>query len=154
MANDLKNIPILPLAAAGIGFWALYKVFQKFGIIKTASDRAESASIEQSQGLPDDINFFSPTAKIPKGSTILTDTAAKNFAKYLYDSAHWYGDDEERIYNAFRNMPTQAAVTSLSRAFSKYYKKDLYFWLKSVLSTSELATVLQIVKSKPKLKKK
>lgn len=151
---NLKNTPIVPIATAGIFIFATYKILQKFGLIKTEAEEKEEQSIEKSESISDIVNVFSPTSKIPGGSVVLTPDAARKYAKFIYDSAHWYGDDEERIYNAFRQMKTQSMVTSIAIAFNKVYGKDLYYWLKSVLSKSELATVLKIVNSKPKYKVK
>lgn len=148
----MNTSPIIPLVGAGILALGGYKLFQKLGLLKTKEDRETEKNIESAEKVPDSANFFSPTAKIPKGSLLLTAAGAAALAKKLMKARGFFNDDEEAIYGIFRSLKTRSQITSLAFAFQKLYGKDLYFWLKAIMSAGELAVVVKIVNSKPKYK--
>lgn len=149
---NVKDFPIISIGGVLIGGIFAYKLAQKFGLIKTASERQDQNLIKSGENVNDANNIWSPTAKIPKGAYLLKMETGKLLSKKLWDAHSWYNDNEEAIYSVFRALKSQSQVSSLASWFSAFYKEDLYFWLKGILSESEFVTVLKIVNSKPKNK--
>jgi hypothetical protein len=140
MATKLQPKEIFNYVLYGIAALAIYKVGGKFGLWKTGADIAADAA--------EKANYWDFT-KIPPGARLITYNTGLKLSKLLDDSKHWYNDDEEAIYSVFRSLNAKSQVTSLAYWFKKFYNQDLYYWLKSVLSESELAKVILIIETKP-----
>lgn len=139
---------ILPIGGLLIGGFAVYKILQKIGIVKSASDVADQKLMDKYESSND--NWFTPTKKLPKKALILTKKYQELLAKKLwFAKGSWLNDDEDAIYGVFRLLKTKSQVTSLSAYFYLKYNQDLYLWLKDMLSPSEFGNVLKIVNSKP-----
>jgi hypothetical protein len=80
---------------------------------------------------------------------VLTVAGADSYAKQINKSFSVLGDDEEQIYGVFRNLRFKTQVGSLVTAYFKLFKKDLLTDLKSRLSESEFATIINIIETKP-----
>jgi hypothetical protein len=140
MAEKLQPKEIFSWVLYGAGAFAIYKLGGKLGLWKSAADIAANEA--------EKANYWDFT-KIPNGARILTYNSGLKLSKLLNDAKHWYNDDEEAIYNVFRTLNAKSQVTSLAYWFQKTYNQDLYYWLKSTLSDSELAKVITIIETKP-----
>ena len=140
MADKLQPGEVFKWVLYGAGAIAIYKIGGKFGLWKTAADTAAEAA--------EKANYWDFT-KIPPGARLITYNTGLKLSKLLDDSKHWYNDDEEAIYSVFRSLNAKSQVTSLAYWFKKFYNQDLYYWLKSTLSDSELAKVVTIIETKP-----
>lgn len=99
-------------------------------------------------------NPLSPVfaAKAPKGSLIISSATGKQYSDVLKKAPGTFNDDESAVYGIFNKLKTQSQVSNLAYWFDKYYKQDLFTFLKDFLSESELGKVCLIVTSKPKYK--
>jgi hypothetical protein len=140
MENKLQPGEVFKWVLYGAGAIAIYKIGQKLGLFKTAADTAADAAEKAS---------YWDFTKIPPGARLITYNTGLKLSKLLDDSKHWYNDDEEAIYSVFRSLNAKSQVTSLAYWFQKFYNQDLYYWLKDVLSESELAKVILIIETKP-----
>jgi len=120
---------ILPLGGLLIGGFAVYKILQKLGIVKTQDDVKDQVLIDSFEGSND---WFNPSKKLPAKALILTSKYQTLLVKRLWDAkGGLLNDDEEKIYGVFRLLKTKSQVVSLAAAFYVKHKKDLYMWLKS-----------------------
>jgi len=90
---------------------------------------------------PFDMNYLTDVQKwvAPKGIQILDDTSAKKFAKVVKEAKGTFNDDEEAVKNVFgKKLRDKSQVASLSKAFYGLYKKDMWQYLNSFLSQSEM----------------
>lgn len=90
---------------------------------------------------PFDMNYLTDVQKwvAPKGIQILDDASAKKLAKVIKDAKGTFNDDEEAVKNVFgKKLRDKTQVASLSKAFYGLYKKDMWQYLNSFLSTSEM----------------
>ena len=137
------------LLVAGAGF-AMYKIFQKIGLIQTAQEKKEEAMITQAvTGWQ-----WNPAKTVPKGYNYRIGIAGTNedkIAQRIWDAiGGWLPDDEEKIYAEFRALVTQSQTQDIAEAFKRKFGQDLVTKLKAVLSDSEFLTLLQIIETKPK----
>jgi len=58
-------------------------------------------------------------------------------------------DDEAAVYAAFRDLRNKIQVAQLAEGFSLRYSKDLYQFLRDMLSDKEMNLVLDIINAKP-----
>lgn len=84
----------------------------------------------------------------------ISDENAKRFAKEIKESLSLVNDDEERIYGVYRNIVSKASMMKVAVYYYSFYKADLYQTLKSNLTDSEIAVIIDIVKSKKDFTKK
>jgi hypothetical protein len=69
------------------------------------------------------------------------------YAKQLYDAPGLFNDDENAVYDVFRNMHYQTSLSILSYVFSQTYSESLYDYLTGFLSESEMKKIFDIVKN-------
>jgi hypothetical protein len=129
------------LLFAGVG--ALYKVSQKLGLIKSSAE----TSVDTSE-ISETWDYSKPT---PKGARLLTANSGSLLSEKIYNAHHWYNDNEEEVYSVFRALSSQSQVTSLAYWFKQKYNEDLFYYLKSFLSDNEMAVIVKIINSKPKI---
>lgn len=67
-------------------------------------------------------------------------------AKMIWDSKSVFGDDENKVYAAFKLVENLAQMNYLVLYFKKYMKQDMYEFLNSFLDESELSKINDIVK--------
>lgn len=132
------------------GLFAVYKLMQKFGIVKSAQQEQEAT--ERAEAIT--ANIWLPTLEVDpafKKYNIMTLTrAGRNlYAEDIYKAHGVFNDDEEAIYSTFRSLRYQSQVSSIAEAFRRLYNQDLVTWLRDILNDEEFTTVLNIIKSKP-----
>lgn len=125
------------------GAFAVYKIGQKLGIFKDANE----VSVDTSE-MSATWDYSKPT---PKGARLLTANSGSLLSEKIYNAHHWYNDNEEEIYSVFRALSSQSQVTSLAYWFKQKYSEDLFYFLKSFLNDKEMATIIKIINSKPKI---
>jgi len=165
----LKNAFLI--AGAVVGFIALKKIAETFGIIQTKEESKVETATEDSAGTSTEANVSNPfLAFNPLYSNALVTAYNKKYPKKVWDIKKQEGmertqykafsrtllnakgiinDDEDAIYSIFRNIQTQYQLSVLSRVFNVYWKKDLLEYLKGVLKADELAPILAQVKNYP-----
>jgi hypothetical protein len=180
-------VPAAKLGAVAVGAFAIYKLLQKIGLVKTAEEETTQADTEEASQSAATANVnpeseanrnamlsFNPqyrsalviayAKKYGKDKTksqlaawlklqqMPSDTASI-FAKQIYDSKGTFNDNEDTLYNIFRNIKTQYQLSFISGIFSTVYKKDLLEYLKSFLNDVEINKLLTMVKNYPQYQK-
>lgn len=141
VAGTVIYVATAPLRAASNAADAASDLF-------TGSDEDQQAAANLEKGTMKqafDPNWYKTIGK----HCNFTDQAAKQFAQQVYDSNGWFNDDEEQLYDVFRNCRSKAHVSKVARFFSMEHKKDLFQYIVSFTSTRERATIDGIMKNKP-----
>jgi hypothetical protein len=154
-----KLIEYVVFIAAGY-FLVVNPILKKLGIKKS-----------DDQKLLDDVNSIPPAQnvwagaayKFPPNSLLLKSEIANKYVEQIYNAFSFFGDDEATIFGIFRALKTQSQVAWLAKTFKEKYKTDLFTFLQkgtqssqiwrpitSGLNSQEMATILDIIKSKPK----
>ena len=68
----------------------------------------------------------------------LTKESAKRFAKEIKEAKGWLYDDNDKVKAVFDKLKDKGHVSTISKAFLKEYKTDMYDYLLSFLSESEM----------------
>lgn len=71
-------------------------------------------------------------------------------SRKLWESSHFFNDDEEAVYGIFRSLRSQYQLSILSSLFFHAYGKDLLEYLKKFLDANEMEKIIDIVKNYPK----
>ena len=164
----LKNAFLI--SGAVVGFIALKKIAETFGLIQTKEEaEVETATEQASQSatqvgtnpfLSFNPNFAPELVKAylikykPKkwnatAQMKLSQEQYIDLAKQIYDSKGVFNDDEDKLYNVFRNITTQWQLSLLSSVFSYKYKKDMLEYIKGFTNAEELAPILKQVQNYP-----
>ena len=141
----------------GVGGYSIYKrkrpKTDKYG--RREDNGAIAGGVQTSRGSgqaltepnwsnPYDMNYQNDVQAwiAPKKLRLLTRSEAEGYAKQLKAAkgGAWYkNDDEKAVEGVFaKKLRDKVAVASLSRAFWKLYKKDMWQHLSSFLSRSEM----------------
>ena len=109
--------------------------------IQVTTSNVGTTKQEPNWNSPFDMNYLTDVQKwvAPKGIQVLDKEAAKKLAKVIKEAKGTFNDDEEAIKNVFgKKLRDKTQVASLSKAFYSLYKKDMWQYLNSFLSQSEL----------------
>ena len=90
---------------------------------------------------PFDMNYINEVAQWlqPKSIVKMDKTTALNFAKTIKNAKGTFNDDEEAVRLIFsKRLRDKTNVSSISKAFWNNYKKDMWQYLSSFLSQSEM----------------
>lgn len=90
---------------------------------------------------PFDMNYLTDVQKwvAPKSIRVLDDLNAKRLAKIIKEAKGTFNDDEDAVKDVFsKKLRDKTQVASLSKAFYELYKKDMWQYLNSFLSQSEM----------------
>lgn len=172
-AND--NISLaFKIVGAGMGFIALKKLGETFGIFQTKEEgQQEEATNQASQSATQTYSnnpyiAFNPNyavaivkaynkkfyPKVFNGTfnMVFSQVQYVNFVNQLWAGKDLFDDDEEKIYGVFRQITTQWQLSLLSSLFYYFKKKDLLEWLKGFLNANEMAVIFNIIKNYPQYK--
>lgn len=113
--------------------FALYKLFQKIGFIKTQSEEVAS-------GL--DLKDFTTKDywKQRSGAKVFTISTTNQLIDKILDSHHWYNDDEEKMVSALKSVKYKTQYSWLVDKFQQRTGEDLTAWLRNYFSDKELET--------------
>ncbi len=64
----------------------------------------------------------------------LTSSQCMSIAERVYDSMHWYNDDEEKARDAILSIPTAADYFGVKSAFQSEYGKDMFAYIDDYMS--------------------
>jgi len=147
------------IGGAGIGVLGIgtFVVLSRKNKKKTASSATKSTSIgsgvqvttgnvgttkqEPNWNSPFDMNYLTDVQKwvTPKSIQVLDVITAKEYAKIIKEAKGTFNDDEDAVKEVFgKKLRDKTQVASLSKAFYKIYKKDMWQFLNSFLSQSEM----------------
>ena len=90
---------------------------------------------------PFDMNYVEDVQKwiAPKRIVLLDSNTAKKYAKILKNAKRTINDDEDAVKDIFsKKLRDKTQVASLSKAFWDSYKMDMWQYLSSFLSQSEM----------------
>lgn len=134
------------------GYFVIKPILEKLGIKESAEEKESKQKLKEQEfklniwgGLPTMVK----SAGNKKTIKVLTVAGADSYAKQINNAFSVFGDDEEQIFGVFRNLRFKTQVGSLVTAYFKLFKKDLLTELKSKLSESEFATIINIIETKP-----
>ena len=121
------------------------------GGVQTSKENV--SKVEPNWENPFDVSYSEDVRKwLPTKSIILLKSQpAKDAAKQIYDAKGILNDDEESVRDVFKNkVRDKVQVSNVSQAFYTQYKKDLYDYLRSFLSESEMEQyVWSVVRNLP-----
>lgn len=147
------------IGGAGIGVLGIgtFIVLSKKHKKKTVSNVTKSTSVgsgvqvttgnvgttkqEPNWNSPFDMNYLTDVQKwlAPKSIQVLDDITAKKYAKIIKEAKGTFNDDEDAVKEVFgKKLRDKTQVASLSKAFYQTYKKDMWQFLNSFLSQSEM----------------
>jgi len=169
---DKAIVPAVKIVGSGIVLYGLYKVGQKVGIFETKEDRlleeekggADESAISVNTSNP--FLAFSPSYRIPLAKRWTKKYRTKFgpfspsyqfkgatdggiLASRIHSAVSVWGDNEEQIYAAFRNILTQYQLSFVAQMFYNSYKQDLLQFLVSALSDSEMMVINNMVRNYP-----
>ena len=102
---------------------------------------------------PFDMNYLKDVQQwvAPKRIQVLNENVARQYAKIIKNAKGTFNDDEDAVKDVFgKKLRDKTQVASLSKAFYALYKKDMWQYLNSFLSQSEMKTyVTQYVRRLP-----
>lgn len=148
-------LPFILIAGAVLGFKLFEQLLQSLGIWKDRDEKAlDAAAIDAN-------SFWNPNywkTKPPNVSYTrpITQSMAFDYARQINDSFGPFNDCEECVKSVFRQMPSQAAASFVSDAFTQRYGLDLLdflrggVWPQDRLSSSDVAEINSYVLSLPK----
>lgn len=147
---------LITYGGAGLALFAMYKVAEKFGIIKSSEEQQQQQNLQNLQtgnvanlGSYWQPSFWVNVAKKYGTATTIGKNVADNLAYELWDAIAWWGDSETQIYGVFRQLQYLSQISYLAQVFYAKYGKDLYGYLNDHLSDDELNQIAIIVQNYP-----
>lgn len=133
----------------GVGIGAAYflllrPILISTGVIDSAEDK-QREKVESQFGTSLSSPFNPSWYKTVPGAILITRATAENLAKILYDGFGFWNDDEDKVYAVFRQLKAKTQVSWLADVFAQEYNADLYQFLRSRMSDSEMDIVHGIV---------
>lgn len=155
---NLNKIKIPPtLFAYGIltviVIWVLYLVMKRIGLIQSKTDQEKDDRQAKNIIEITTTDIFRPSTyeETNKGLSVLVSSEkASEWARSIYSAFGWINDDEQAVYNVFRNMTNQLQVSQVADAYSQLYNSDLFGDIDYYFSDVEVSNVWNIIKQLPK----
>jgi hypothetical protein len=152
--SNLDQTRIITYAIGGaiLYFGVLRPILKKTGIVSDEKEMKLEEKIQENraadQGNPWNPFYYTKS----KDPSWLNWKAASALSAQIYDakapsSKNWFTDDENAAIAAFNGLTTKKQLSILAFNFQKLYTKDLYNYLESFLSNSDLAAVNGKVKN-------
>lgn len=109
--------------------------------VQVSTGNVGTTKQEPNWNSPFDMNYLTDVQKwvAPKSIRVLDDASAKHLAKIIKEAKGTFNDDEDAVKDVFgKKLRDKTQVASLSKAFYQRYKKDMWQYLNSFLSQSEM----------------
>lgn len=112
--------------------------------ITIVSDGKGTPVVEPNWSAPFDMNYITDVKKYLRGKRIaeLPTGTANTYIKKLKNAKGIFDDNEKAVGDVFRSLRDKTQVASLSKAFFARYQLDMYRYLQSFLSESEMKTLV------------
>lgn len=160
MNND-KFFTALKIIGIVAATYTIYQLLQEVGLIKTKNDKlAETVATEDvftPKYKSELMNLLAKKLKVnlltpQQISAAALSSGTNNFIKNeLLKAKGIFDDDEEAIFNVFKNFQTQFQIMYFNEFFKATTKKDLFVFLYDFLDNDELARVVKTINAKPKV---
>ena len=138
-------------------FGGIDKVLEGIGLKDSAEKKERERQIkEAAKEAATNESPFSPNfyKTAPSGTALVTRAKAESVANQIWDSVGIFYDDSDQALAAFKQLPTQAAVSFVADVFNDLHQRDLFKWLENKFDTKEqqesLNAIVQYVYSLPK----
>lgn len=138
------------------GFSVVKKLLEGIGIFQSQDGK------DYEQHLSNPGSFWNPGfwEKGPSGTKLITQAGCEWLYNEIYDSFGFWGDDENRIYAAFKTLTTQSQLSYFAWWLLRNKNMDLLRWLHGSnfgpvgdhLSVSEIAVITDYFKRLPQWK--
>jgi hypothetical protein len=154
-----------------LGYKALKSIAETFGISKTESQQTIDTGTTAAAGSTIEAQSNNPYLSFsPQYRTALMLAYKKKYpnkifnvgqqykfstseyldmAQRIYDAKGFFKDNENSVFDIFRNLQTQYQVSLLANSLSILKKKDLLEYLKTFMDDENLREVLDIIKNYP-----
>lgn len=151
----MEQKEIFKTAITVVGVIAIYKISQKFGLIKSA-DEVLNDSLESSP-----LNWWNKNEwkkfNWNDAKQQQVHLKALRVANILANDVFgWFTDNFATAFNAIKEMNTQSEMSFLCDVFSYEYSSDLYQWLRdgnftpaSGFSNADIAKINKYIKNLP-----
>lgn len=109
--------------------------------IQVTTGNVGTTKQEPNWNSPFDMNYLKDVQRwvSPKSIVVLDAITAKKYAKIVKSAKGTFNDDEDAVKAVFgKKLRDKTQVASLSKAFYQLYKKDMWQYLNSFLSQSEM----------------
>lgn len=153
--KDLDYKTVLSLSAGAVVLYFILKPSKAAKEEKEQGKQNTAASTKKAVNAFSDVYGLAELKKkgyktvnpylIPKGYTT---ERLKTIAEQIYNSPGFFNDNEQSLYNIFRNLKSIVICSLLSKVFLLKFKKDLHSFLADFLSADELSKVVDIINSK------
>ncbi len=114
--------------ACGIGFFIyggsrfIKKILQMFGVELTPEEKRLEAEKSNPDSVWNPVNQYYNDAN-------MTYAAAEIYAKDIYNSISWFGDDEDKVLMTIKKCRSKADFNYLCKVFSDMYSSDMLSFL-------------------------
>lgn len=158
--ND-KQFEVLKWLGVLIILFVVYKLLGEVGLIKTKEDVIADKVVTEDVFTPKYKNELLNALAVKLKKSKLT---AADISKYSLSSStslyiknellkakSIFNDDEEAVFNVFKNFHTQFEIMVFCEFFKATTKMDLFVFLGSFLNSDEIARVVKTMNAKPKV---
>lgn len=140
----------------------IYKILQKIGIIKTSKELEQEGAAYALQSDKYISDLFSGNNRVKFAAEALkmgklpflgvpqNGYLAEVYAKQIWDAKGTFKDNEDSVYNVFRDINDQYSIPFVAYKFSELFQRDLLGFLPTFMDNDELAIVYNIIKNNPK----
>ena len=161
--TDGKEFAIFKLILLIAAVFLIYKLLDKFGLMGLSDAEKNAQKLSEGEALNDALDKNSKLGKAilkSTGKSLKTLNASdvkaitpnrpnmNNYVNQIWDAKGTFKDNEDMVYNVFRNLYSQFEINFFSKYFSVTKKRDLYGFLATFMNTNELSTLQNIIKSK------
>lgn len=139
----MNNKGLLTIVGVLAGLFVLYKILEKFGLVKT-KEQIQQEKDEKAAGTTQG-NPWSPLYwKSVKGASLISKATANAYADQIAKSIGNFWDDENGVYSVLRKLKYKTQLSWLSQVFNDRHKADLFNYLERNFSDKEIGVCISI----------
>ena len=138
----MKQEEVVKWAIVVAILFAIYKLMQKVGLIKTQSEEIASGLDLQDYTSKD---YW----KQKSGAKLFTIATTNAMIQKLLDAHHWYNDNEEQMTSVLKSIKYKTQFSWLVDNFQKQTGEDLIAWLRNYFSEKELEVGFNWIANRP-----
>ena len=144
----MKNyqIYVLYLAIAIVIGFLLYKILQRFGILKSKKSIEQEKQAESLRM----VKQFNPMEHVGKSFKQLAPNEVSQYAKDIRKAIRGLGTNEEKVYSTFKKFWNKLNISQVAAYYYQEYKSDMMTDIMNDLKEKEKAILYQIINNLPK----